>query len=160
MDIRQATPADAAGVCAIYNEHVANTLVSFETEPVSAPDMEARIGKKLLHHDWLVGVQGHIVGYAYYGSFRARAAYRHTVESTIYLDEAVQGQGFGKRLYGALINSAETKGYREIVGVIALPNPASIALHQKMGFEEAGVLKNVGHKFDAYVDVGLWQRSL
>lgn len=160
MDVRQATPADAAGICAIYNEHVANTIVSFETEPVSASEMEARIQEKLLHHDWLVGVRGHIVGYAYYGPFRARAAYRHTVESTIYLDEAVQGQGFGKRLYSALIASARAKGYREIVGVIALPNPASIALHQKLGFEEVGVLKNVGRKFDAYVDVGLWQRSL
>lgn len=160
MEIRQATPADAAGICAIYNEHVANTIVSFETEPVSASEMEARIQEKLLHHDWLVGVHEHIVGYAYYGPFRARAAYRHTVEATIYLDEAVQGQGFGGRLYGALIASARAKGYREIVGVIALPNPASIALHQKLGFEAVGVLKNVGHKFDAYVDVGLWQRAL
>jgi L-amino acid N-acyltransferase YncA len=161
MDIRQATPADAAEICAIYNEHVVSTIVSFETEAVSASDMAARIRETLLHHDWLVGVhEQKIVGYAYYGAFRARAAYRHTVESTIYLAAAAQGRGFGKRLYGALITSAGVRGYRELIGVIALPNPASTALHHKLGFKEVGVLRNVGRKFDAYVDVGLWQLSL
>ena len=161
MSIRQATPADATEICAIYNSHVTNTIVSFETRSVDTKEMTARIQEKLAHHDWLIAEQEReIVGYAHYGPFRARAAYKHTVESTIYVADKAHRRGFGKHLYGALIDSAKAKGYRELIGVIALPNPASVALHQRMGFEEVGVLKKIGHKFDTYIDVGLWQLSL
>jgi L-amino acid N-acyltransferase YncA len=161
VQIRRATPADAAEICRIYNEHVLGTIVSFETRAIDTSEMAARIQDKLRHHDWLVGEhEQELVGYAYYGSFRARAAYDHTAESTIYVASHASGRGFGKRLYDALIQSARDKGYREFIGVIALPNPASVALHQKVGFEEVGVLKRVGYKFGTYLDVGLWQLSL
>jgi L-amino acid N-acyltransferase YncA len=114
--------------------------------------MQERIQEKLRKYDWLVGeVNQEIVGYAYYGSFRPRAAYGHTVESTIYLSQASIGKGFGKPLY---------RNYRELIGGIALPNPQSLALHRKLGFVEVGVLKNVGHKFGKYIDVAFWQMSI
>jgi L-amino acid N-acyltransferase YncA len=160
LHIRRALETDAAQVAEIYNWYVLNTIITFETAPVSVEEMRERIHEKLVRYDWLVGEANHqIVGYAYYGSFRPRAAYGHTVESTVYLSRKNTGKGFGKRLYSALIESAMKKEFREVIGVIALPNPASIALHQALGFHEAGVLRGVGHKFGKYVDVGLWQRS-
>jgi L-amino acid N-acyltransferase YncA len=105
-------------------------------------------------------VNQQVIGYAYYGSFRTRVAYHHTVESTIYLSPESAGKGFGRSLYAKLIESVRDHGFREVIGVIALPNPQSIALHRKMGFAEAGVLKTVGHKFKKCIDVGLWQLSV
>jgi L-amino acid N-acyltransferase YncA len=158
--IRRALEADANRITEIYNWYVLNTIITFETASVSPNEMTERIQERIDNYDWLVGEVNHrIVGYAYYGSFRPRAAYGHTVESTVYLSQESIGNGFGRRIYSALIQSATEKGFREVVGVIALPNPASIALHQALGFREAGVLRGVGHKFGKYVDVALWQRS-
>jgi L-amino acid N-acyltransferase YncA len=161
MNIRRATANDAEKIVEIYNWYVLNTIITFETEVVSPLDMETRIGEKLEKYSWLVGeLEQTIVGYAYYGSFRSRAAYNHTVESSIYLAPDSFGKGFGTALYRELIESAERQGFREIIGVIALPNVPSVALHQKLGFEDIGVLKNVGYKFDQYIDVGVWQLSI
>jgi len=160
LHIRRASEADADRIAGIYNWYVLNTIITFETAGVSPNEMRQRIHEKLMQFDWVVGESNHqIVGYAYYGSFRPRAAYGHTVESTVYLAQESTGKGFGKRLYSALIESATKKGFRELIGVIALPNPASLALHQALGFREAGLLRGVGHKFGEYVDVALWQRS-
>jgi L-amino acid N-acyltransferase YncA len=123
--------------------------------------MANRIHEKLLHHDWLVGEMNHeVMGYAYYGSFRGRVAYNHTVESTIYLTQESMGKRFDRTLYGKLLESVKGHGFREVIGVIALPNPQSIALHRAMGFAEVGVLKKVGYKFESYIDVGVWQLSV
>ncbi|MGA7341376.1 MAG: N-acetyltransferase family protein [Terracidiphilus sp.] len=160
LNIRRATEGDAEEVSAIYNWYVANTAVTFETAVIVASEMRQRIKDSLAHFDWIVGeLNCRIVGYAYYGSFRPRAAYSQTVESTIYLSQESQGKGFGRRLYSALIQSAAGKGFRELIGVIALPNPASLALHAGLGFREVGVLRGVGYKFGRYHDVALWQRS-
>lgn len=159
--IRQATVSDAQGCSDIYNWYVLHSLATFETVAVDAESMRQRIEEKLRLHDWLVGeMDGQIAGYAYFGSFRPRAAYRHTVESTIYLSQNAQGKGFGKILYSALIESAAAKGFREMIGVIALPNRSSVALHERLGFREAGVLRSVGHKCDRFIDVALWQKAL
>ena len=161
MQIRQATEDDAARIAEIYNWYIRHTITAFETEVVSLQDMTHRMQEKLSTHDWLVGeVNQAICGYAYYGPFRPRAAYQHTVESTIYLAQESIGHGFGKALYTQLLESVRNRGFREVVGVIALPNPQSIALHRKVGFAEVGVLKNVGYKFGRYIDVGIWQRSV
>jgi L-amino acid N-acyltransferase YncA len=160
MQIRRATAGDAERIAAIYNWYILNTIITFETDVVSPQEMTKRIQEKLIHHDWLVGeVSREIMGYAYYGSFRPRAAYHHTVESTIYLSQESMGKGFGRALYGKLLESVKDHGFREVIGVIALPNPQSIALHQALGFTEVGVLKKVGYKFERYIDVGLWQLS-
>ena len=160
LNIRQACEKDAEAISKIYNWYVLNSAITFETTPVDASDMKQRINEKLAKHDWIVSeLNREICGYAYYGSFRPRAAYNHTVESTIYLSPEKTGKGLGKALYEALIGSAIEKGYRELIGVIALPNPASINLHKAMGFKEVGVLHSVGHKFGEYVDVSIWQMS-
>ena len=161
MRVRRATADDAARVAEIYNWYIRHTVITFETEAVSSQDMMHRIQEKLRTHDWLVGeVNQAICGYAYYGPFRNRAAYQHTVESTIYLSQESIGYGFGKVLYAQLLDSVQNRGFREVVGVIALPNPQSIALHKKVGFAEVGVLKNVGYKFGKYIDVSIWQLSV
>jgi phosphinothricin acetyltransferase len=161
LNVRTASEADAGRIAEIYNWYVLNTTVSFETEAVSPQEMEKRIQERLERYDWLVGEsEGKIVGYAYYGSFRPRAAYNHTVEITVYLEQVSIGKGFGQALYRELIESAANRGFRELIGVIALPDRGSIALHRKMGFREIGVLEQVGHKFGQYIDVALWQKSI
>lgn len=161
MKIRGASIDDASAITEIYNWYVANTTITFETDSITKEDMRQRIGEKLSIHDWLIGeVDNKIIGYAYYGTFRPRAAYQHTVESTIYLSQAAIGKGYGKILYGRLIESIKGHGFREAIGVIAFPNPESIRLHENMGFVRTGVLRNVGYKFGKYIDIGLWQKSM
>jgi len=160
LSIRRASELDAQRIAEIYNWYVLNTTVTFETEPVASNEMSERIKSKLEGHDWIVGEWNHeIIGYAYYGSFRPRAAYQHTVESTVYLDQRSTRRGFGKRIYSALIQSANERGFRQLIGVIALPNAASLALHKALGFREMGTLQGVGHKFGRDVDVALCQRA-
>jgi L-amino acid N-acyltransferase YncA len=161
MNIRRATIDDANAIGEIYNWYIINTIITFETGIVTVETMRNRIGEKLTTYDWLIAeVDDKIIGYAYYGSFRPRAAYKHTVESTIYLSKDAQGKGFGRLLYARLIESVKERGFREVIGIIALPNPESIRLHEKMGFAEIGILKNIGHKFDNYIDVGIWQKTI
>ncbi len=161
MLIRQATIADAPAIINIYNGYITNTVISFEISPVTLEEMTTRMREKLDHYDWLVGEIDHeIAGYAYYGVFRPREAYHHTVESTIYLAQKMTGHGYGKALYKSLIQSAKEHGFREMVGIIALPNPSSVALHEALGFELVGVNKRVGYKFGQFIDVGIWQLSL
>lgn len=136
------------------------TAVTFETDAIEPREMRQRIADELATHDCLVAeADGEIAGYAYYRAFRPRAAYSHTVESTIYLAHESTGKGLGTRLYAALIRSITEKGFGQLVGVIALPNAASVKLHSKLGFREAGVLQRVGRKFGNYIDVAFWQRG-
>ena len=161
MHMRQATAGDAERIAEIYNWYIFNTIITFETDVVSPQEMTKRIQKNLINHDWLVGeVNQEVIGYGYYAPFRPRAAYRHTVESTLYLSKESMGRGFGRALYVQLLESVRSRGFREVAGVIELPNPQSIALHKAMGFEEVGVLKRVGYKFERDIDVGLWQLSV
>ncbi len=130
-------------------------------EAISVAEMEQRVNAKLEPFDWLVCcINQQVVGYAYYGAFHARKAYSHTVETSIYLAQEAMGKGLGKALYEALIASATAKGFRELIGIIALPNASSVALHHRFGFEQVGFLKRVGYKFDRYIDVGIWQKSI
>lgn len=161
LTIRRAAPSDAAAIAAIYNGYVDTTVISFETEPVPVDEMARRIQDRLDRYDWLVAERGgRLIGYAYYGQFRTRAAYDHVVESTVYIAEDAVGLGAGRRLYKDLIASAVAKGFREIIGVIALPNDASEQLHERMGFVLVGRLPKVGHKFGRYIDVSFWQWSV
>jgi L-amino acid N-acyltransferase YncA len=158
---RRAAEPDAQSIADIYNWYVLNTAITFETEPVTLDEMRRRIEERLTTHDWLVAeVNREIAGYAYYGNFRPRAAYFHTVESTIYMSPESTGKGIGTALYSALIRSAAEKRFREIIGVIALPNESSVRLHSKAGFREAGRLEGVGKKFGNFIDVAFWQRSM
>lgn len=159
--MRRALERDADAVAAIYNYYVLNSTSTFETEQVDVATMLERMRDKLERHDFLVGeVAGRLVGYAYYGKFRGRAAYGHTVEPAVYVDQAEAGKGYGKAIYAALMDSAASRGYREAVAYIALPNPSSVALHRSFGFEEAGLVRRVGFKSGRYVDVAIYQRTL
>jgi phosphinothricin acetyltransferase len=159
--VRDATPADAAAIAAIYNHYVATTPISMETDPVADEEMARRIaevqGGAL---PWLVLLdEGRVLGYAYASKWRARPGYRHAVESSVYVDHGQRGRGLGLALYRALLARLEGR-FHAIIGGIALPNAASIALHERLGFRQVACFPEVGHKFGAWVDVGYWQLTL
>jgi L-amino acid N-acyltransferase YncA len=161
IQIRDVLTIDAAEIASIYNTYVVNSIITFETITVSDVDILQRIQKVTQLYDWLVLIEnGMLVGYAYYTSFRERKAYEHTVESTIYLKSGSSGKGMGSDLYTALLERIKNRGFREVMGVIALPNPESTRFHEKLGFKNMGVLKNVGFKFDTYLDVAFYQKTL
>lgn len=162
MQIRPATQADAKAIADIYNPYIRDTVITFEYDPVSPEEIAGRIAKIQQAFDWLVMEDdtGRIVGYAYYGKFRERKAYDGTVETSVYFDANATGKGYGKVLYTALIEAIRARGYREVIGCLALPNEASVALHEKLGFAKVGHFPGTGFKFGRYVDVGFWQLSL
>jgi phosphinothricin acetyltransferase len=161
-DIRPAEPENAAAIAAIYNHYVATTCITFETDAVSAIDMGERIAEtRATNLPWLLAqANGQVLGYAYASKWKGRCAYRHSVESTVYLDAAKTGQGIGKPLYAALIDALRARAMHAVIGGIALPNDASIALHERMGFEKVAHFKQVGFKQERWIDVGYWQLLL
>lgn len=162
MDIQNVTVNDAAAIAAIYNPYIANTCVTFETDAVSAQDMRARIAEACDSQlPWLVATdRGSVVGYAYASRWKGRCAYRHSAESTVYLNQSSWGQGIGRALYTALVDRLRAQGIHAVIGGIALPNDASIALHERLGFEKVAHFKQVGFKQDHWIDVGYWQLLL
>lgn len=159
--IRSATAADAAAICSIYNRYVAETTVTFETDPVSVEVMRTRIAEVAASYPWLVFARdGEVGGYAYASRWRPRAAYRHSVESTIYLAPAFQRQGIGTQLYTELIARLRAQGIHQMIGGVALPNADSVALHERLGFRKVAHFAEVGRKFDRWIDVGYWQLAL
>ncbi len=159
--IRSADPSDAAALLAIYRPYVEDTAVSFEIDVPTQSEFAQRIVKSLAHWGWLVAEHaGRPVGYAYASAFRERAAYRWSAETSAYVDAHFQRHGIGRSLYVTLLRQLADRGYRTALAGIALPNEGSIALHRKLGFEQIGVFKAVGHKFDQWHDVSWWQRSL
>jgi L-amino acid N-acyltransferase YncA len=160
--IRPATPDDARAVQAIYAPIVRDTTISFELEPPTVDEIRERITKTLRNLPWLVSTDelDVIDGYVYASRFRDRAAYQWSVEVTAYVREDARGRGVGKRLYEALFVELARLGYFQAVAGIALPNEASIALHEAVGFVHIGTYRHVGYKFGAWCDVGWWQRPL
>jgi len=162
MLIRIATAADAEQVTAIYAPNVESTAVSFESLVPSTEEMAARITGRQPAYPWLVAEDGdqRVLGYAYAGRFAARAAYAWSVETSVYVAEAARRRGIWRGLYTALFQILAAQGYRRAFGGIALPNPGSVALHEKLGFRPSGVYRAVGWKFGVWHDVGWWQLSL
>ena len=157
--LRSAVTGDSGAIAAIYNHYVATTAITFEEEPVSALEMGRRIDDAASASlPWLVAEgEGKVAGYAYATPWRARSAYRFSVEVTVYLDPDCSRVGIGSRLYEALLPKLKTRGIHAAFGVIALPNDASVALHEKFGFARAALLREVGFKFGRWIDVGYWQ---
>jgi len=156
--LRDCTVEDGGTLCAIYNHYVAHTTVTFEEAAVSADDMAQRIAGVIRHLPWLVCEQGGVVvGYAYAMPWKSRSAYRHSVETTIYLHPGATGRGIGTALYQSLLDRLRQLRIHCAVGGIALPNPASVALHEKLGFVRAGHFHEIGLKFGRWVDVGYWE---
>lgn len=159
--IREARPGDAQGICDIYNPYVLGTTITFEEAAVGPPDMAARMAEVQASFPWLVlEEEGLILGYAYAGKWKARSAYRHTVESTIYLAQGQTGRGLGRRLYTALLAGLAERRVHAVIGGITQPNPASVGLHEALGFRKVGHLSEVGWKFGRWLDVGYWELIL
>jgi phosphinothricin acetyltransferase len=157
--IRSAGVDDAAAIAAIYNHYVEHSMITFEEEPVADSAMAQRIVEVTQSYPWLVDEEdGKIRGYAYATRWRPRASYRFSTESTAYLAPGEVGRGLGTELYRNLLDALAAAGVHCVLGGIALPNAASVALHEKLGFEKVAHLRAVGRKFDQWIDVGYWQK--
>lgn len=156
--IRSVTVEDARDIAAIYNHYIENTTATFEDDQVTLREMQHRIESHPKGFPWLVSeMVGTVTGYAYAAPWHKRSAYRYSVETTVYVDPGQLRRGVGLRLYGALIDELKRRQVHSAVAVIALPNKASVRLHERLGFKKAGRLDAIGYKFDHWVDVGYWQ---
>ena len=159
--LRETTAGDAASTAAIYAPYVRDTLISFETEPPAAAEMSRRIASVGERYPWLLAEQGgQVLGYAYAGEHRSRAAYRWDVDVAVYLAAAVHRRGIGRRLYQALFGMLRLQGYINAYAGISLPNAASVGLHESLGFAPVGIYRKVGYKHGAWHDVGWWALNL
>ena len=159
LNIREATVADADRVAEIYAPNVIETSISFELTPPGAEEIAARMSRPGL--PWLVAESsGTVVGYAYAAQFRARAAYQHTAETTVYVDRNQHRSGVGKALTVELLQRLREAGYHKAIAGVTLPNDASVGLHEKLGFHPVGVFHQIGRKFDQWHDVGFWELDL
>jgi phosphinothricin acetyltransferase len=162
MLIRSADPdRDAASCAAIYAPSVEATPISFEVVPPDAAEFARRIARYSATHQFLVAEDGgEVIGYAYACRWAERAAYDWAVETSVYIDSAHHGKGVGRALYTELFERLAAQGFRIAVAGVTLPNPASVGLHENMGFEPIGALRKIGFKEGRWHDVGYWQRSL
>lgn len=161
--IRAAGLDDAGAIAAIYAPHVVDGFATFETDAPDAAAMAARVAASDGLYPWLVAADENgdaVLGYAYAGRYQARAGYRWSVETTVYVAGDAQGRGVGRRLYEALIDTLAAQGFAQAIARIALPNDASVALHERRGFRCAGVYRAIGCKHGRWIDVGVWQRRL
>ena len=157
--IRLAVTSDAEAIAAIYRPYVEGTHFTFEELPPDGAEIVARMANPI--HPWLVAeADGQVVGYASTSPMRNRGAYRWSVETGIYLAANAQGRGIGRQLLAAHLELLERQGFATAIAGIALPNPASVALHEKLGFTLSGIERGVGFKLGQWVDVGRWQRDL
>ncbi len=161
MMIRLATIHDTEQILEIYTPYVQNNNISFETIVPSKEEMETRIEHVLVDNPWIVLEEGNsVLGYAYASKHRERAAYRWSVDISIYIRQDCRGKGIGKVLYAALISILKLQGYYNVYAGICLPNEASVGIHEHFGFKKIAHYNNVGYKFGQWHDVGWWELSL
>jgi phosphinothricin acetyltransferase len=160
--IRDATLLDADTIAAIYNHYIATSTATFEVDQIGGDEEATRMrGVVDGGYPYLVAeVDGQVVGYAYAAQYRPRAAYAHTVETSVYVATDTVSCGVGTALYTALFDRLQSFPLHVALAVIALPNPGSVALHERFGFTQVGQLPEVGRKFDRWIDVGFWHRPL
>ena len=159
--VRAATSADAERCAAIYAPYVTDTAISFELCPPSPTDIAERIAAASRGHAWVVlEDRGRVVGYAYGGSFNARAAYRWSCEVSVYVELGRRRTGAGRALYEDLLGRLAQRGFRMAVAGMTLPNDASVGLHRAMGFEPVGTYRRIGYKLGSWHDVAWMQRPL
>jgi phosphinothricin acetyltransferase len=159
--IRDATPEDGAACAAVYAPYVTGTAITFEYEPPTPEEMAERIAKAQKAHAWVVlEDDGHVVGYAYGGQYKERAAYRWACEVSVYLEPGRRRGGEGRALYEALFERLTARGFRTAVAGMTLPNPASEGLHRALGFEPIGVHRDIGWKHGRWHDVAWTQKML
>lgn len=161
MIIRNARASDARSIQAIYAPIVETTTISFEENAPDAEEIAARIAFISQSHPYLVAEDANtVVGYAYASQHRARPAYRHSVDVSVYIAEAGRRRGIGRQLYERLFAALVARGFHAAYAGIALPNAPSVGLHEAMGFVPVGIYREVGQKFGQWHDVGWWQRLL
>jgi L-amino acid N-acyltransferase YncA len=163
IPIESASMSDAASIAEIYDHYVENGTATFEIEPPGATEIAQRIEKVLAGgYPWLVarGAGGEVLGYAYASPFGARAGYRYSCETSIYVRSDALGQGIGTRLLGALVGQCESIGMRQAFAIIAGTEPASVVLHARHGYRPCGTLENAGRKHGQWIDVFYMQRAL
>jgi L-amino acid N-acyltransferase YncA len=159
--IRAAEESDVAAIAAVYTPYVRKTAISFEIEPPTVEIMAERIARTLETHPWLVAdCCGEVVGYAYAGKHRERAAYRWTVDTTVYVDSAAHCRGIGRALYRVLLNMLRQQGFRSAFAEIVLPNLGSVRLHESAGFKPIGIHRDIGFKLGRWHDIGYWRMGL
>lgn len=157
--VRAATAADAPVLTAIYNPYVLTTSITFEETAVDPADMAGRVAETVsVQLPFLLAeVSGAPAGFAYASKWKGRCAYRHTVETTVYVERNHWRCGVGKALYVQLLERLQRAGFHAAIGGIALPNESSIALHERLGFTKVAQFREVGFKFNQWIDVGYWQ---
>jgi L-amino acid N-acyltransferase YncA len=162
LTVRSARPEDSPQVCEIYNHYIQASTITFEEDPVSTSEMAARIHEiQSLSYPWLVATAANdVLGYAYAGKWKVRAAYKHSSEITVYVRPGQERSGVGSALYDQLLPALKARGVRAAIGGVALPNDASVRLHEKFGFEKCAHFREVGFKFNRWIDVAYWQRIL
>lgn len=159
--IRLVSSKDAEAIARIYNHYIENSVITFEETPIDAAEVRSRIGDPTTDLPWFVcESDGIVVGYAYASPWNKRAAYRYSVEVSIYLDCVAVGKGMGRRLYSHLIEDLRARSIHAVIGGVALPNPASVALHESLGFGKVAHYREVGRKFGRWIDVAYWQLVL
>jgi phosphinothricin acetyltransferase len=148
-------------ICGIYNHYIKHTTISFEENPVSMKEMEARIRDIRSVYPWLVWEEaGDVIGYAYVDKWKERTAYGFSVEDSIYLKQSHEGQGLGTSLLTRLLEEVKKTNIHAVVAGITLPNERSIALHERMGFTKIAQFKEIGFKLNQWLDVGYWELLL
>ncbi|MFM1872325.1 MAG: hypothetical protein RL398_1747 [Planctomycetota bacterium] len=159
--VRPARADDFAAIASICNHYIANTTIHFGADAVTAEQLRDEWRGDAHRFPWWVAISDdHVVGYAKAGTFRARAAYRWTVETGIYMAPDCVGRGLGTPLYVRLLDTLRSQGYRAAIGGITLPNPGSIRLHERLGFTHEGTLRAIGFKHGRWIDVGFWRLGL
>jgi L-amino acid N-acyltransferase YncA len=159
--IRSASQVHGAACAAIYGEYVRDTVISLEEEPPDAAEMTGRIERTARTHPWLVAEDaGRVVGYAYGSPHRERASYRWATDVSVYIEPASHRRGIGRALYQVLFDLLREQGLLIACAGVTLPNEASVALHESLGFVPVGVYRGIGYKFGAWRDVGWWQLEL
>ncbi|ODT30355.1 MAG: GNAT family N-acetyltransferase [Kaistia sp. SCN 65-12] len=159
--MRVATPDDGGALAEIYGPIVRDTSISFETDPPTGEIMAQRVESTTATHPYLAATRsGRLVGYAYASKHRERAAYRWSVDVTIYVAPDAHRSGVGRALYGPLLSILRAQGFRNAFAGIALPNAGSVGLHEALGFAPVGIYRNVGFKHGSWHSVGWWGLEL
>lgn len=160
-EVRPATERDLAGAAAIYAEQVRHGISTFDLEPPSLSYWGRHLASDEPGDHFLVAdADGDVVGFAYSSAYRPRPGYRLTRETSVYLAERARGQGLGRRLYDELLARVRADGIHVVLALVAQPNPASDALHLACGFEHLGTMREVGRKFDRWLDTAWYQLLL
>ena len=160
--VRKAEKTDAQAIADIYNYYIENTVTTFEEEIISVDDMVSRISLvQNYDYPWLVAEEdGRIIGFTYVTRWHKRSAYKSTVEISAYVSKESVSKGWGTKLYETLFSELQNHSIHIVVAGITLPNPASVALHEKFGMKKVAHFEEVGNKFEMWLDVGYWQLQL